>query len=192
MRISFLTKIIARFPKNSYTTHSPNNGMKETWKLFVKTIAGEKMTKLRRIITGSLIMIISLTTASENKKLIYPETRKTDVKEIFYGTEVTDPYRWLEDDMSAETEAWVQAQNELTFSYLNDLPGRDAIRRRLTDLWNYARTGTPFYKAGRWFIYKNDGLQDQSVLYMMDDPDRDPVVLLDPNTLSNDGTVALT
>ncbi len=120
----------------------------------------------------------------------YPKTRKENVVDIFYGVKVEDPYRWLEDDNSAETAEWVKEQNEVTFSYLNALPGRKAIKERLTELWNYPRIGTPFTEANRWFVFKNDGLQNQFVLYTMDKLDEEPRVLLDPNTLSDDGTVA--
>ena len=124
-------------------------------------------------------------------KVHYPVTAKTNVVENYHGTAVADPYRWLEDDNSPETKAWVAAQNKVTFAYLNAIPGRDAIKARLTKLWNYERYGVPFKEGGRYFYSRNDGLQNQSVLYTVDSLDAAPRVLLDPNTLSADGTVAL-
>ncbi|MFY9150988.1 MAG: prolyl oligopeptidase family serine peptidase, partial [Prolixibacteraceae bacterium] len=103
-----------------------------------------------------------------------------------------DPYRWLEDDNSGETADWVKAQNELTFGYLNKLPYREQINSRLTELWDFPKYGTPFKEAGKYFFFKNNGLQNQSVLYMTDDLTAEPTVLLDPNTLTEDGTAALT
>jgi len=136
-----------------------------------------------------IVMMIS-TTLYADEKMTYPKTKKEAVSDTYYGVTVEDPYRWLEDDNSEETAEWVKEQNELTFSYLNRLPDREKIKKRLTELWNYERIKTPFNKAGRWFVFKNNGLQNQFVLYMMDKPDDEPRVLLDPNTFSDDGTVA--
>ncbi len=124
-------------------------------------------------------------------KLIYPETTKTNVVEALNGTSVTDPYRWLEDDNSAATKAWVEAQNKVTFGYLEKLPARQKLKERLTELWNYERYGVPFKEGNRYFYTRNDGLQNQSVLYVADTLEAEPRVLLDPNTLSKDGTVSL-
>nr|WP_322743749.1 prolyl oligopeptidase family serine peptidase [Romeria gracilis] len=123
--------------------------------------------------------------------LSYPPTRKADQVDVYHGNEVADPYRWLEDPNSEETKAWVEAQNQVTFGYLEKLAGRDRIRQRLTDLWNYERYGTPFKRGDRYFYSKNDGLQNQAVLYTQPTLEAEPKVLLDPNTLSEDGTVAL-
>ncbi|MGC1309510.1 MAG: prolyl oligopeptidase family serine peptidase [Phormidesmis sp.] len=131
--------------------------------------------------------------------LNYPATRQTDQIDTYHGVEVADPYRWLEDPNSPETAAWVEAQNKVTFDYLNQLPGRDRLNTRLTELWNYERYGIPFKQGDsknpdypvRYFYYKNNGLQNQSVLYTLPTLDAEPIVLLDPNTLSEDGTVAL-
>ncbi len=123
--------------------------------------------------------------------LPYPATRATDQVDLYHGVKVADPYRWLEDDNSAETKAWVEAQNKLTFGFLDQIPERTTIRNRLTKLWNYERYGVPFKEGGRYFLFKNDGLQNQSVLYTMSALDAPPTVLLDPNKLSSDGTVAL-
>ena len=126
------------------------------------------------------------------KPVHYPPTAKGDVKDTYFGTEVEDPYRWLEDDNSAETAEWVKSQNQLTFGYLEKLPFRDQINSRLTELWDYPKYGTPVKEGGKYFIYKNSGLQNQNVLYTTNDMAVEPTVLLDPNTLSDDGTAALT
>ncbi len=125
-------------------------------------------------------------------KPIYPETRKSDQVDDYHGTKVADPYRWLEDLDSAETSAWVEAQNKVTFGYLAQIPERERLHARLKKLWNYERFGVPFREGGRYFYYRNDGLQNQSVLYTMATLASSARVLIDPNTLSTDGTVALT
>ncbi len=123
--------------------------------------------------------------------LNYPPTHQSDQTDSYHGITIADPYRWLEDPNSPETEAWVAAQNKVTFSYLNALPGRAQLNARLTELWNYERYGIPFKQNEKYFYYKNDGLQNQSVLYTLPTLDAEPTVLLDPNKLSEDGTVAL-
>src|SRR5229473_5693916 len=123
--------------------------------------------------------------------LAYPPTARVEVVDDYHGTKVADPYRWLEDDNSAETKAWVDAQNKVTFAYLAQIPERARIKERLTKLWNYERFGVPFKEGGRYFFTKNDGLQNQSVLFTMASLEAPPTVLLDPNRLSADGTVAL-
>src|SRR2546421_5009547 len=121
----------------------------------------------------------------------YPAARRGDVVDDYHGTKVPDPYRWLEDVDAPETRAWIEAENRVTDAYLAEIGERDGIRRRLTALWNYPRYGPPFKKAGRYFFFKNDGLQNQSVLYRQASRAAEPAVLLDPNTFSEDGTVAL-
>lgn len=121
----------------------------------------------------------------------YPTTRKADQIDDYHGIKVADPYRWLEDPNSEETKAWVQAQNQVTFGYLQDIPAREQLKQRLTQLWDFAKYSTPFKQGNRYFYFKNDGLQNQSVLYVLDNLDDQPEVLIDPNTLSEDGTVAL-
>jgi prolyl oligopeptidase len=123
--------------------------------------------------------------------LNYPVAKKVDQTDDYHGTRVADPYRWLEDANSAETKAWVEAENKVTQSYLAQIPQREAIRQRLTQLWNYERYSVPFKEGGRYFFSRNDGLQNQSVLYTMKSLTDTPRLLLDPNTLAADGTVAL-
>ena len=124
-------------------------------------------------------------------RLIYPASRKSDQVDELHGARVADPYRWLEDLDSPETQAWVESQNRVTFDFLAAIPARDRLRDRITKLWNYERYGAPFKKAGRYFYFKNDGLQNQSVLYTLSALDAEPRILIDPNTLSADGTVSL-
>jgi prolyl oligopeptidase len=123
----------------------------------------------------------------------YPETRRVDHVDELHGTKVADPYRWLEDDVreSPEVAEWVTKQNDVARAYLEAIPERSAIEERLTELWNYERYSAPMKKAGRYFYQKNDGLQNQAVLYVADSYDADGRVLLDPNTWSEDGTIAL-
>jgi prolyl oligopeptidase len=121
----------------------------------------------------------------------YPETQRTDVVDDYFGTKIPDPYRWLEDTGSPETAAWVQAQNKLSSAYLAALPDREPFKERLTKLFNFERYSTPKWEGGRYVYMKNDGLQNQSVLYTMKKLDDQPAVLLDPNKLSDDGTVAV-
>lgn len=121
----------------------------------------------------------------------YPETRIDTISDNYHGTVVADPYRWLEDDNSDETKAWVTAQNKVTFAYLDQIPFRKSLRNRLEKLMNFEKFGVPFKEGGKYYYFKNDGLQNQSVLYVADDAGSEGKVLLDPNTLSKDGTVAL-
>jgi prolyl oligopeptidase len=122
---------------------------------------------------------------------VYPATRQTNQVDVYHGVAVPDPFRWLEDDNAAETKAWVEDQNRVTSAYLDAIPSRSEFKDRLTKLWNYERYGTPSKHGSRYFFSRNDGLQNQSVLYVSESLDAAPRVLLDPNTLSPDGTVAL-
>ncbi len=125
-------------------------------------------------------------------KPIYPTTRQDlSVIDNYHGTKVADPYRWLEDDNSAETKEWVKQQNEVTYAYLDKIPYRQATKDRIEKLWNYEKYGSPFKHGGKYYFYKNDGLQNQSVLYVQNDLTATPSVVIDPNKLSKDGTVAL-
>lgn len=121
----------------------------------------------------------------------YPVARKADQVDDYHGVKVADPYRWLEDLDSEETRKWVEAQNNLTFAFLNAIPQRTAIRERLTKLWNFEKYGVPFKEGNRYFYTRNSGLQNQSVLYTVTALDAQPQMILDPNTLSPDGTVAV-
>ncbi|MDD4199417.1 MAG: prolyl oligopeptidase family serine peptidase [Paludibacter sp.] len=121
----------------------------------------------------------------------YPETRKDTIVDNYWGTSVSDPYRWLENDRSEETEAWVIAQNQVTYSYLEKIPFRNKLKERFTELMNYPKYSSPKKVNNKYYFYKNDGLQNQSVLYELDSLTAEPKVLLDPNKLSTDGTVAL-
>jgi len=127
-----------------------------------------------------------------SQPLVYPLTPTGDHIDDYHGTKVADPYRWLEDLDSEETRKWVEAQNAVTFDYLEKIPEREAIRKRLTALWDFEKFSAPSKKGGRHFYSYNSGLQNQSVLNVMDSLDGQPRILLDPNTLSEDGTVALT
>ncbi|WP_144999594.1 prolyl oligopeptidase family serine peptidase [Polystyrenella longa] len=123
----------------------------------------------------------------------YPESKIMNQVDNYHGTEVADPYRWLEDDVreSAVVKQWVEKQNEVTFDYLEKLPMREAFQKKLEQLWNFERYSIPYKIGGRYFYRRNDGLQNQSVLYVLDELDGEPRVLLDPNQLSEDGTTAL-
>lgn len=137
-------------------------------------------------------MVMAANGQTAQPQLTYPETAKTDVVDTYFGTSVPDPYRWLENDTSAQTAAWVAAQNKVTGEYLSKIPFRGALLRRLTAVADYEKIGAPAKKHGKYYFYKNDGLQNQSVLYVQNSLDGEARVMLDPNKLSADGTVALT
>ncbi len=129
---------------------------------------------------------------TDARKFNYPPARIDNVVDDYFGTKVPDPYRWLEDPDSPETQAWVEAENKLTFGFIDSIPAREKIEARLTQLWNYPRYSVPYKRGDRYFFSKNDGLQNQSVIYMQKSLESEPVVVIDPNTFSPDGTVALT
>ncbi len=136
--------------------------------------------------------LLLMTTASLSAEVLtYPQTRKEDVVDALHGVKIADPYRWLEDDNSDETKAWVKAQNAVTFAYLEKLPRREEIKMRLKKLWNYERVGQPFERGGRWFFTHNSGLQNQAVLMTTESLEEEAKVLLDPNAMSKDGTTSL-
>lgn len=137
-------------------------------------------------------MMISCKPKHEPISVTYPETRKdTTVVDTLWGTPVADPFRWLEDDLSEETAAWVAAQNEVTFGYLSKIPFREALRTRLEKVWNYERFSAPFKEGKYTYFYKNDGLQNQSVLYRQAEGSEEAEVFLDPNSFSPDGTTSM-
>jgi prolyl oligopeptidase len=137
------------------------------------------------------LSIIINTLTARGDTLSYPDSKPGKTIDILHDTKVPDPYRWLEDLNSDQTSAWVKAQSSLTDSYLNAIPGRQALKNHLTKLWNVERLGVPSFEGGYYFFSKNNGLQNQSVLYSTKSLDLEPTVLLDPNKLSKDGTVAL-
>ncbi len=138
---------------------------------------------------GTVALLTGQILAGE--KLGYPATKKVEQNDQLHGVTVSDPYRWLEDDNSAETKAWVEAQNKITFAWLEQIPERKLLKERLTKTWDYERYGIPYKEGGRYFFSKNDGLQNQGVLYTVDSLNSIPRVLLDPNKLTADGTAAL-
>jgi prolyl oligopeptidase len=148
--------------------------------------------KLRQTLAAMLACTMTAALAAQ-PKIRYPETKQVEHYDTYHGIKVPDPYRWLEEDVrkSPEVAAWVEAQNKVTFAFLESIPERKAIRERLTQLWNFEKYTTPFKVAGRYFYQRNDGLQNQYVLYMLEKLDGSPRMLLDPNTWSKDGTVAL-
>ena len=138
-----------------------------------------------------MMMATLATTAVNAQGLQYPKAAKDGTVDEYFGTKVADPYRWLENDTSAQTAAWVEAENKVTNAYLAKIPFRGKLLKRLTELSNYERISAPRKRHGKWYFYKNDGLQNQSVMYVMDKLGGEPRVFLDPNKLSTDGTVAL-
>jgi prolyl oligopeptidase len=141
--------------------------------------------------TAEAIMHMSVESPTE-KRIVYPESPRVEQVDEYHGVKVADPYRWLEDLDSQQTRDWVAAQNRLTSAYLAAIPEREPIRKRLTELWNYERYTVPIQHGGRYFFTRNDGLQNQNVLYRVDTLGGQPRLLLDPNTLSQDGTIAMT
>ncbi|MEA1887758.1 MAG: prolyl oligopeptidase family serine peptidase [Bacteroidota bacterium] len=144
----------------------------------------------KSIVILTIMLIIASCNSTDKGKIDYPETKKVDVEDDYFGTTVKDPYRWLEDDNSAETAAWVEAQNEVTFAYLDKIPYRDEIRTNLTEMWNYEKYTAPFKEGKYTYFYKNDGLQNQYVVYRQKEGG-EPEVFLDPNKFSEDGTTSL-
>lgn len=151
-----------------------------------------------KLLTIPTILMLTLVGCQEKPKndsisLTYPETKKVDTVDTYFGVEVKDPYRWLEDDRSAETAAWVKEENKVTFGYLEKIPFREELKNRLSDLWNYEKVGAPFHEGDYTYFYKNDGLQNQYVIYRYkigEDPST-AEVFLDPNTFKKDGTISL-
>ncbi|MGQ1910161.1 prolyl oligopeptidase family serine peptidase [Marinifilum sp. RC60d5] len=146
---------------------------------------------MKHLILPIVACFIAGACSNPKEKMNYPLSKKVDTVDVYFGTEVQDPYRWLEDDNSEETKNWVISQNKLTDSYLKQIPYREKINKRLTEVWNYPKVGVPFKKGEMYFHYRNNGLQNQYVLYVQKSLDDEATILLDPNTLSDDGTVAL-
>lgn len=147
----------------------------------------------RVLFSAALTGLVALVLGAKEPAVSYPATKKVDFVEALHGKNYADPYRWLEEDVrkSKDVAAWVEAQNKVTFAYLEALPARKKIRERLTELWNYPRYSVPFKVGDKYFYSKNDGLQNQSVYYKLDKLDGEAKVLLDPNSWSKDGTIAL-
>jgi len=138
------------------------------------------------------VMVLQPLNAQESN-LVYPKTKTVEQVDDFHGTKVEDPYRWLEDDVrtSKDVADWVEAENKVTFDYLKSIPQRESIQKRMTELWNYEKIGAPVKRGGRYIFSRNDGLQNQNVMYKQETLESEATVLLDPNTWSKDGTVAL-
>jgi prolyl oligopeptidase len=147
-------------------------------------------SRLNRFVVAVAVALVS---AGAQAQFHYPETKTVDHKDVYHGTEVADPYRWLENDVreSQEVADWIAAENKVTFDYLGKLPYRDAIRKKLTQVWNYEKATAPSKQGGRYYFSRNDGLQNQYVIYVQDSLDARPRPILDPNGWSKDGTVAL-
>ena len=137
------------------------------------------------------ILIFMASCESKIKHLDYPKAETVDSVDTYFGHKVSDPYRWLEDDNSDETAEWVKAENNVTHDYLSQIPLREDLEKRLTKIWNYPKYGVPFKKGDNYFFFKNNGIQNQSVLYITDDLNKQAMILLNPNLLADDGTVAL-
>ncbi|MEO8665816.1 MAG: S9 family peptidase, partial [Ignavibacteria bacterium] len=144
-----------------------------------------------------LLFLLTVFLINSNSILIsqtkydYPEAKKTEHTDTYFGTEVSDPYSWMEDMQSAELKEWVSEENNFTEAYLSKIPFREKIKERITSLWNYTRYSAPFKAGGYNFFYKNDGLQNQSILYRQKGMDGEPEVFIDPNKLSKNGIVAI-
>lgn len=149
---------------------------------------------MKKVLLIGVVGLIFGCKSNEVKKITmlpYPETKKVEVVDDYFGAKITDPYRWLENDTTAETAAWVESQNNVTQNYLSQIPFRDKLKNRLTEIWNYEKFSAPYRKGEHYFYSKNDGLQNQSVIYYKKGLEGEEKIFLDPNKLSTDGTVAL-
>src|ERR1700719_783683 len=147
---------------------------------------------MNRIVFALVLIPLGLVfSADPQTQFKYPAAPTTDQVDDSSGTKVTDPYRPLENPDSPESRKWIEAENKITFDFLKSIPERDGIKKRLTEVWNYERFGVPFKEKSRYFLSKNSGLQNQSVLYTSTNLSKPPKQLLDPNTLAKDGTIAL-
>ena len=161
-------------------------------KSFFKSSSGQFIVSLALLFSFQSCQNTNSSTATSiNMSVKYPQTSQdAEAQDDYHGKMIKDPYRWLEDDNSEETKSWVTAQNDVTFSYLDKIPYRDAIKRRLKKLWNYERYSVPFKEGGKYYYFHNNGLQNQSILYEQLEGD-EKAIILDPNTLSEDGTTSL-
>ncbi len=157
--------------------------------LYLILMKPKSINKLISLAIG--LGIIACNTTPKVGKLTYPQTKKVDTTDVYFATKVADPYRWLEDDMSDETKAWVVEQNKVTDGFLEKIPFRKTIENRLTEIWNYEKMGAPFKESELIIYSKNDGLQNQSTYYYKKSEDDEEKILIDPNKLSEDGTVSL-
>lgn len=151
----------------------------------------KKPLNLKRLFALMALLLALVSLSASAQKLQYPVTRKLDHTDTYFGVKVADPYRWLEDDNSAQTAQWVEAENKVTFGYLENIPYRLKVKERLEKLYNYPKYSAPFRRGEYFFFFKNDGLQNQSVLYIQKGLDGKPEVFLDPNKFSTDGTARL-
>src|SRR5882724_12520197 len=142
----------------------------------------------RRLLSVGVLSVLSM---AQTSKLTYPTPRKGDTVDTYFGTKVADPYRWMEDLNAPEVKQWVDAENAVTFKYLDALPVRDTLKKRITELWNYPKVTPPQYEGRHWFYNRNSGLQRQSVVFTRETLNGSETVALDPNQLSPDGSVAL-
>ncbi len=150
-----------------------------------------KTIDMKKLVSSIFIAsVVSQAVNAQTNQMNYPTTNKKEVIDVYFNTKIADPYRWLEDDRSAETAAWVTAQNNVTFAYLDQIPYRNQLKKQLTEKWNYEKIGAPFVEGDFTYYYKNDGLQNQSVLYRKNKSGKEEV-FLDPNTFSKDGTTSL-
>src|ERR1700690_3185143 len=138
----------------------------------------------------NIIFLFAIMLASTKlfSQIKYPETKKLDQVDDYFGTKITDPYRWLEDDNSEETKRWVIAENAVTDKYFSSIPFYDKVKKRLEEMWNYAKFSSPFKEGEFFYFYKNNGLQNQAVLYRQKGLAGTPEVFIDPNLMSKDGT----
>lgn len=143
------------------------------------------------LLIGLCFFLLSCNQKSEEPSIVYPVSQKGDVVDEYFGTQVPDPYRWMENDTTQETADWVASQNQVTFSYLENIPYRNDIKKRLEEVYNYERLSAPFKEGDYYYFYKNDGLQNHSVLYRKKGEEGTPEIFLDPNSFSTDGTVGM-
>src|SRR5829696_126500 len=165
--------------------------VKVVYSLTPKTEGSVRMSFYPPIRLALVVCLFAGATQQMIKPTSYPQARKSDQVDDYHGVKVADPYRWLEDLDSEETRNWVEAENKLTFGFLSSIPERNAIKDRLTRLWNYEKYGIPFKEGNRYFYTRNSGLQNQAVLYTVTALDAPPQMIIDPNALSTDGTVAI-